>query len=123
MELDITKIAHSGYPLEYLSGSIAELGSNAANLTWKNAQTFSKEHILLDTPEKINAVIDYFTSAGMEKVTQEDVHTLIIQEIAYQLREFNMYETIEEYTAASERGEVSGNIFTSNDKIYIYIGY
>jgi hypothetical protein len=116
MELKITHMMKDADEMCFLSGSIAELGDNAGNLTWENSQRYAKEHALLSA-EQIEEVRNYFQSYGAwndEEIASwsiDDVQALVTQEIAAEIREYLTFDSFEEYQTASEKGQASGRIF------------
>lgn len=125
MELEITHMIKNSEAMPHLSGSIAELGENAAKYTWTNAQAYAQEKPLLKTEDEIKQARNYLLSLGAswteeELAPESEVQALVVQLIAGEIREFLYYESITAYLEASEDGQVSGNIFKTEDNKYFY---
>lgn len=129
MEIKITHMVIDGDEMPFLSGSVAELGENAGKVTWQNSLKYAEEHALLKTPEQIQQARDYFKEFGAwssEEIaawSAHEVNALLVQFIAGDIREFESFDSYEEYQAASESGSVSGNLFRGDDgHFYFYVG-
>ena len=133
MELDITDFfLECDNPQQY-SASVAELGAIAWQVTWRNATETARDVPLLRTEEEIAAAQKYFASMGgwsKHEVRQwpvEELNAVLIQDIAASMREGNLDshatpENWEYYEALTHTGQVSGNLFKSDDgRIYYTI--
>lgn len=115
---DVTHLADEDCGL--LSGSVAELGSNAGAITWRNSVEMGKSHPLV-TSEDADEVRDYFRAYGawtkkeIDQWTLEDLNGLVTQEAASGFREFEAFDSYEEYQAAAEQGSVSANLWRGED--------
>src|SRR5947207_5979867 len=93
MEINITSFVQTEDPFDY-SASRAECGVNAERDTWNNAKT--KAPMLLDTPEKIEALRDYVKGYGAwneEEIaawSAGDCNALFIQLVSGDMREAGM---------------------------------
>lgn len=134
MELDITEFTARNDMCDY-SASQAELGPNAGRITWGNAMTEAEETRFLTTPDEIDHARDYFRGMGaweeheINAWSARHVTAMVIQEIACRMREIEdncMGDDgeidWEEVERLSEAGSISGSIYTTNDKIYMYLG-
>lgn len=106
-----------------LSGSINELGSNAASYTWNNSKDYAANNPLLKTKDEISYARKYLLSLGASWTEEElspeiEVQALITQLIAGDIREYLNYESYEEYEQASHNGQVSGLIFKNDDQYF-----
>lgn len=126
MEICITKFFQSGYlPLRNLSGSVAEHGQLAGQITYRNSCALGASLQLLDTPEKVESFRAYLEASGFEPNESEDWDGLFVQVIAGDLREMGC-EVIEdlsrpEVLEAQERGQAPSNIFVGIDgEVYFY---
>jgi len=126
MELDITHMINDSDSMSQLSGSIHELGNGAARYTWNNSLDYAKNEPLLKDKKQIENARKYFKSCGIDDLDHSpdrEIQALTVQWIAGDIREFNRYDSYEEYQQASENGEVSGSIFQGIDqKWYFYLG-
>lgn len=129
MELNITHMINDADEMPMLSGSAAELGDNAGKITWNNSKAYAEKYPLLKTAEELKEAKDYFKSYGAwdnEEIaawSDLDIQTLIIQEIAANIREMECFDTIEEYAEAVKEGEISGSLYQGdNEQWYAYIG-
>lgn len=101
------------------SGSVAELGENAGEITWNNALDESKKTPLLDSVGCIKAR-EYFEDFGawskeeLAAMTDTEINALTLQYISGDIRELESYDI----------SEVSGNIFKGDDnQFYFYMGH
>jgi hypothetical protein len=143
LELNITKYfendANDPY---YISNSISNLGSNAARITWENSLTASDGE-LLTTDAALQAVRDWlksfgaWTDAEIFTYTANELEALVLQEAASEINEMMSFyeqdyddeeilstlEIIELITNDEDyRDSLSGQLYVSDDKIYIMIG-
>lgn len=112
-EYDVTAVTEE--PIELLSGSQAELGSEAGQITWRNSMEAAErfgDSLDLDYDD----VRDHFRAYGaweddeIEAWSDQELQALVIQETAAQLREM-------------EAGCESSNVFVGDDgRTYIYLG-
>src|SRR5882762_4184994 len=88
MEINITSFVQNEDPFDY-SASKAERGENADRDTWNNAKNAP---MLLDTPEKIEALREYVKAFGAwddEEIAEWDdteCNTLFVQFISGDMR-------------------------------------
>lgn len=133
MELDITDFfLECDDPMMY-SASVAEYGARAGQITWANACRDADAYPLLQTTEEIAAAQKYFASMGAwseHEIRQwplEELNAMLLQDIAASMREGNIASDAtqdegEEYAALAHDGQVSGNLFKSDDgRIYYTI--
>lgn len=131
-EIDITDFYNNGKH-STISGSRAELGDNAAAITWDNANRAVADFRPLDTPDKVEACMEWFKEFGAwdeEEInawSADEVNALFLQYAAGDIREKNEMDGTgldwEEYEALSHCGTVSGRLFKGTDgRIYFYIG-
>lgn len=131
MELDITNFYDNAYPKDY-SASVLELGQDAGLYTWQSAKNDSEDYMMLDTEEKRIAMRQYVRTFGAwddEEIatwTDLELNALLIQMISGDIRESvleNDPDNWIDYEIESEKGQVSGRLFPTEDgKIYYYIG-
>ncbi len=135
MELDVTEFAKE--ELGAISGSIAELGPNAARITWRNALEAAQDVGLTmlpgDAPEMARQWLRGFGAWTVEELAalpDREIRALVLQFIAGDLREA---EDLcgradggidwEQYTAMAECGTVGGRLYAGdNGQIYFYMG-
>lgn len=117
MELNITKMMTEDFDeMALLSGSAFELGDDACRVTWKNSLAYAAKNPLL-SPEQIEEARNYFRSYGawekeeIDNWTPETIQGLATQEIASRIREFERYDSFEDYEKDSESGRISGGIY------------
>lgn len=129
MELDITDFYNYADAAEY-AASRAELGDDAARITWRNAKDAHAEHNLLDTEEKKDAARDFLRGFGAwdedEIAAWDDaeLNALVIQFIAGDIRERDsLADSWEAYEALASDGQASGRLYECRDgRVYYYIG-
>lgn len=63
MEIDITDFVKSAEPFHY-SASRAEMGANAAGITWANAKGEAASTPLLTTEDQLQALKDHVQAMG-----------------------------------------------------------
>jgi hypothetical protein len=125
MELNITNMMKDADEMQYLSGSVAELGVRAGALTWENSQRYSKSHPLLK-PDQIEEAKDYFAGYGawsdseIDAWTESDVQALVTQEVAAKIREYLDYNNYADYQLAAEQGSASGRIYLSDTGEWLF---
>jgi hypothetical protein len=106
--------------MQYLSGSVAELGVRAGDLTWENSQRYSKSYPLLK-PNQIEEAKEYFAGYGAwsrEEIaawSDDEVQALVTQEVASLIRELEDYESYDDYMSDAYKGQSSGRIFKGED--------
>lgn len=99
-----------------MSGSIAELGEGAGRITWNNSVQMGKAHPLV-TEEDADEIRDYYREFGawddeeIDAWTLEDLNGMVTQEAAAAFREYERFDSYEEYQTAAEAGQVSGNLY------------
>lgn len=124
-ELDVTHMVEDADTMPLLSGSCAELGDNAGRLTWRNSCEYAARRPLL-TAEQLDEARDYFRDFGawsdaeIDSWTADKVQAVTVQEVAFQIREMEHFDTYEEYHAAAERGSVSGLVYRGDDGRYYF---
>jgi hypothetical protein len=129
MELDITHMIDDADDCPIMSGSQAELGPDAAKITWNNSKAYAAEHLLLTDETMRDNARRYFKGFGAWSADEiaawsdADLNAMVTQEIASRIREMERFDSDEEYLAAAEQGSVSGSLYKGDDsKWYAYIG-
>ena len=138
MELDITELFTEFFATngpEQFSASRAELGKNAAQITWANAKDAGASAPLVKTKEQLDECREYFASFGAwdrdEIATwdADEINALLLQFIAGDMREGDLDADTDddgwhEYERRDSLGEISGRIFRDDDdgRVYYYIG-
>jgi hypothetical protein len=142
LELNITKYFENGAnDPYYMSGSVANLGSNAGKLTWNNSLDASDGE-LLTSEEACQDTRDWIRSFGawsddeISSYTNTELEAFILQHAASEINEMisiyerdyddedmlSMQEIIELITNDKDyQDSLSGNIFVSDDKLYIVL--
>lgn len=138
MEINVTNIVqYNGY-LGPLTGSVFELGENAARLTWGNSLEYAKrnEHAL-KTEEQLQAARDHFRSYGAwseEEVnvwSPDELNALIAQEVQSSMRDIESeFSDMEELWDAPEyvdldiwgQGEQTYRLYPSGKEWLYYLG-
>jgi hypothetical protein len=112
------------------AGSIAELGENAAKITWANCLAYSENSPPLSTPDQISEARDYFREFGawdddeINAWTLNEVQAIVLQELAHQIKEFQRCDDYDDYRDQSERGSVSGMLYHgTDDRYYVAMGF
>jgi hypothetical protein len=134
MELDITKFFNEAAPMDY-SASRAEIGQDAAEVTWRAACDDADDYALLDTDEKREAFKDHIRGYGawsddeIEAWSDTELNALCVQFISGDMREAELdsdsdSEDWARYYNDAEAGRVAGRISqsVSGDKVYYYLG-
>lgn len=134
MEIKITRLITDLTPSE-ISGSIAERGKNAAEETWANANAAIAETPLM-TEEERKAAREWFgefgawSDAELEAMPGTEIDALLLQYAAGDLREAQSLcpgdglggIDWEDAEKLSQEGTIGGNIFASDDDLYIQLG-
>jgi hypothetical protein len=141
LELNITRYFEENDPY-YMSGSVYNLGSDAAKFTWNNSLAASDGE-LLTSDEALQEVRDWlksfgaWTDAEIFTYTTNELEALVLQEAASEINEMMSFyeqdyddeeilstlEIIELITNDEDyRDSLSGQLYVSDDKIYIMIG-
>ena len=137
MYIDITEFMRNAEPAEF-SASKAELGNDAAQITWRAAKREAAESPLLKTPDDCQALRDWAAGFGAwdddERAAwgSDDCNALLIQVISGDLRELELlcysdsddlsidWDEAEKLSAA---GAISGGISKGYDgRVYFYMG-
>lgn len=129
MQLDITSLADTD-AFDY-SASRAEMGQDAARITWKN--NLRDAGNILDTEEKKQAARDHFREYGawtreeIDAWSDQELNAITHQDICASIREAgaDALEDIDwtEYNEACEAGCASGRICRGDDgRFYFHLG-
>ena len=92
MEVDVTELVelhlNGEMPARLCSGSQAELGDNAARITWENSCKVAKEHSIVNSNNR-EEIVDHFLGYGAwERAEVEtDVESLAVQEVMSAIRQ------------------------------------
>jgi len=131
MELNITELYNSMCPRDY-SASVAEIGNNAGQDTWRAACEDSPDYMILDTDEKRDAMRAHvrgfgaWTDEEINAWTNVELNALLIQCIAGDIRESILDDDPQawaEYYEQGEQGIVSCRLFSDDEgQVYYYIG-
>jgi hypothetical protein len=128
LEINITHMVEDAEEMPMLSGSCAELGSNAGKITWRNSLEYAEGKPLLQ-PDQIQEVKDYFAEFGAwdaEEIaawTDAEVQALAVQWVAGTIREMEYYDSYDEYQKAAEEGRADGMIFQTGGQWYFYFSH
>jgi hypothetical protein len=122
-EIDVSGIIDED--CQSLSASQAELGPNAARITWTNCLALAERAPLVNDENRDQAK-DHFAAYGaweQEEInawTDKELSAMIWQEAAASYREFEYYCEGD----LARYHEVSGRLFFSDDgsKVYLYLG-
>lgn len=127
--VDVTHMVEDSDSMFNLSGSVMEHGDNAGRITWDNSKAYAAEHPLLKTAEDFVEARDHFRGYGawsaeeIEDWTVEELQAITVQDVAGAIREMEAYDTIEEFEAAAEKGNVSGRLGRGdNGRWYFHLG-
>jgi hypothetical protein len=128
MEINIASLlSRSDFDPAECSGSRAELGDDAGRITWQNSMAAAAvPPVLLDTPEKLDAMRDFARSSGgwtQEEVdawSAQEVNALLVQWVAGDIRQaFDDAEPADwdwvDYEKRAERGSVPSNLSRGAD--------
>jgi hypothetical protein len=129
MELDITGLfAHlsgtgEGQAIRY-AASAAELGENAAKITWDNAVARAISYPILNTLDEIEAGRSFLSDfGGFEDIGTWSVTTLnaaVIQFIAGEVREWDRCSDWDRYRLEVEKGSASGRMWRHFDRERVF---
>jgi hypothetical protein len=139
LELKITKYFEENDPY-YMSGSVANLGSNAGSITWNNSLSAS-DGALLTSDEDCQETRDWIRSFGawsddeINSWTKTELEALILQDAAsrineiveiyemdYECEDLSLVEIVEVVSTDEDyRDSLSGNVFVNDDELYITI--
>ena len=136
MEINISSLlSRSDFVPSRCSGSAAELGEDAGHITWQASLAVAAvPPVLLDTPEKLDAMRDFARGSGgwtreeVDRWSAQEVNALFVQRIAGDIREaFDDAELADwdwaDYKERAEHGSVTSNLYRGDDgTIYFYIG-
>lgn len=118
MEINITQFYTSVDPADF-AASIAEIGENAAQITWQAAK--DADFNFMDTPERIASMRAWVKSTGAwpDGLPDADLNPLFIQLISGDIREKQDHcDTWSEYYELAEAGQVIGDLYESGHQIY-----
>lgn len=129
MQLNVTHMVHDSDDMPNLSGSRAELGQNAGQITWGNSVAYGQKHPLLTTGDMRDAARSYFQSFGAwseEQIaawSEDDLQGVMCQDVASAIREMTACDSMEDYQKRCEAGQCSGNLYRGDDGLwYFYVG-
>ena len=132
LELNITALFKTpDFRPSYYSASCAELGQDAGAITWQNAVDRGEEIDLLSTDDNREVFRDSLKEYGAWTVEEiaawsdVELNALLLQFISGEIRESGLdvnNPDWQQYEKDCERGQIAGNLFTSDDSIYYYIG-
>lgn len=131
MELNITTFYNSMCPRDY-SASVAEIGDNAGQDTWRAACDDSPDFMILDDDNKRQAMRAHVRTFGAWSDTEInawsdiELNALLIQCIAGDIRESILDDNPNawpEYYEQGEQGVVSCRMFSDDDgQVFYSIG-
>lgn len=137
MEVNISQLINDPDlgPID-ISASVAERGANVGRETWQAANAMAASHPLAEVAEDRAYVRAFFCGFGAwepEEIlawTDAELDALVLQYAAGDLRELQSLAPGDglgdidwgEAEVLSEEGTVSGNIFVSDGKLFIYLG-
>lgn len=131
MEIDISRLFHSGdyAPMNY-SASVAEIGQNAGNITWKAACDDANDFgPMLVTPKQLDAFRDHVTGFGAwseEEIaawSDNECNALFLQLVSGDIREADLDTDNPDWEEYYENDSVAGRMFEGIDgHIYYQLG-
>lgn len=122
-EIDVTDFFNNAGKIDY-SASIAEIGYDAASVTWQAANDDSADWPILQTEGQRDAFRAFARSAGFSEAddfagwTDSQLNALAIQWLAGDIREAGLdgeSPDWQAYQADAEAGRVSGNLCRNDD--------
>lgn len=130
LEVDVTRLIAGELEPAMISGSIAELGRDAAQFTWRNAKEGAKR---LLKPAERDVARDYFAEFGawsraeLAAMSATEIDALVLQYAAGDLRELQDLAPgdgvggidWQEAETLAERGTCGGNLFPHNGRLFI----
>ena len=128
MEINVTAYVTDCDCSQY-SSSIADSGlQNIGEVTWYAAVNHMAADTLV-TPEQQGELRDWIREFGawddaeIEAMSDVETNALLLQFIAGDVQEMEVYDTPEEYEAAQDGGTASGRLLRGdNDQWYFYVG-
>lgn len=127
MDIDITHFFRTAGMIDY-SASIAEIGPDAAKLTWGAAVKDSDEYSMLDTEDKRDAFREFIKGFGAwseEEVaawSERELNALFIQFVAGDIRESQIDTEEPDWKAYANDFDGGMRFFPSGDQIYYHLG-
>jgi hypothetical protein len=133
MEIEVTHMVEELDEMPMLSGSVAELGSDAGPRTWKRSVEYGRTHPLLKTDDERDAARHHFRGYGawtreeIDAWSEDELQGIVCQDVAAAIREMESYETYEDFQQAAEQGRVSGRLYMAgqedgSERWYFYVG-
>lgn len=130
LEIDVTRLIAGNLEPAMISGSIAELGRDAARFTWNNAKEGARR---LLKPGERDKARDYFAEFGawsreeLARMSATEIDALVLQYAAGDLRELQSLAAgdglggidWQEAESLAERGTCSGNLFPHDGRLFI----
>lgn len=124
-ELDITDFFFHGDPKSCFN-SVANLGPDAAAITWGNALDAARKYTLLVTGEQVEAAIQYFVGFGawseeeLRAMPLEELNALMIQDVSSEVREFRELAggDWDKWRRLCEGGDFGGSLFPGDVLMY-----
>ena len=127
MKIDITDLISED--LGMFSGSAAELGDNAGQITWRNALEYVTGNPIVPNAD---AARDYFESFGawsadeLKAMSDQEINALALQFIAGDVREIegkcaddNGEIDWQEYGELASAGQLPGAYYAYNGRVYM----
>ena len=129
MELNVTHMVEDADEMIELSGSRAEHGEKAAQITWRNSFAYAAEHPLLTTDEMRDAARQHFREYGawtedeIAAWSDEHLQAITCQDVAAAIREMESTDDYKDYQRKCEEGSCSGRLYKGdNGQWYFYLG-
>lgn len=131
MEINVTHMMEDADIMIELSGSRAEHGQNAGQITWNNSKAYGVDHPLLTTDEMRDAARAYFGEYGawskeeIEAWSEEELQGMMCQEVASAVRD--ILREMEAYASRMDdwqaNADNAGCLYKGDDgQWYFYLG-
>ena len=131
MEINITKFfTEEACPRNY-AASAAEMGQDAARITWEAAKEDAGFFQFIDTPEKIEAFKAFVLDSGgwsqdeIDAWSVREINALFLQWVAGDIREcleWDVDDIWATYEEMAEAGQVPSRLFRTDDAVYFSLG-
>jgi len=128
-ELNVTHMVESADDYPPMSASVAELGNDAAAITWRNAKAYAASRPLLTNDADRDDARQWLKGFGAWEPAEiaawsdNELNALIVQFVAGDIRELEAFDSFEDYQKAAEAGTAGGRLYKADDgQFYFYMG-
>lgn len=129
MEIDVTHMVEDADSMFNLSGSRAEHGQDAGELTWNNSVAYGHDRPLLTSDAMRDAARAHMKEYGawsedeIAAWSEDELQGIICQDVACAIREMEVAEDYDAYVKLCEAGTCSSRLFKGdNERWYFGLG-